>query len=121
MAHSLSFVFLDGREIAASTPRGVIEALRAAEPEAPADLGRYLAMLAIRAAIVFDIALDVGAPGADIDVRCRHTLSSMLAHGWLRVKGVTPPWRPRERRRPLAHAMMARASAPAETTAFELL
>ena len=49
MAHSLSFVFLDGREIAASTPRGVIEALRAAEPEAPADLGRYLAMLAIRA------------------------------------------------------------------------
>ena len=35
MSRSLTFVYLDGREIQGATPREVLEALRAGEPTRP--------------------------------------------------------------------------------------
>jgi hypothetical protein len=42
MSRSLTFVYLDGREIRGATPREVLEALRAGESASPLDLGRVL-------------------------------------------------------------------------------
>ena len=98
MPRTLSFVYLDGRDIEASTPCGVIEALRAGEPNAPLDLDRYLDFLCRRGAVMFGVALDVGIAESGLEVRCRRALSSLLQNGWLRAKAAAPVWPPRERR-----------------------
>ena len=77
-------VFIDGREVVAHSPTSFFEALRQGEPNAPADLGRYLDLLRSRGQIGFDVNLDVGPPGAGIDARCVHALASLLSHGWVR-------------------------------------
>jgi hypothetical protein len=97
MSRSLTFVYLDGREIQGATPREVLEALRAGEPASPSDLGRFLDLVYSRAALTFSIALDVGDPRASVDARCRVALSSLVQHGWLRVKEDRVAW-PRARR-----------------------
>jgi hypothetical protein len=101
MSRALSFVYLDGREIEGSSPREVFEALRGGEPGAPDDLGCYLDLLCSREALMFSVAPDVGAPDADIDLRCRQALASFIQQGWLRVKKAPPAtWPPRPRPRP---------------------
>ena len=107
MSRSLTFVYLDGREIRGATPREVLEALRAGESASPSDLGRFLDLIYTRAALTFSIALDVGDPGASLDVRCRAALTSLIQHGWLRVKEDRVSW-PRTRRT----APMAERKAP---------
>jgi hypothetical protein len=96
MSRSLTFVYLDGREIEGSSPREVIEALRAGESSAPEDLGRFLDLVYGRAALTFSIALDVGDARANIDARCRAALASLVQHGWLRIKEDRVSW-PRAR------------------------
>ena len=108
MSRSLTFVYLDGREIQGTTPREVLEALRAGESASPIDLGRFLDLVYTRAALTFSIALDVGVPGGSLDVRCRAALASLIQHGWLRVKEDRVSW-PRARRT----ASMAERKAPA--------
>ena len=51
MSRSLTFVYLDGREIQGATPREVLEALRAGESASPIDLGRYHDLIYTRAAL----------------------------------------------------------------------
>ena len=97
MSRSLTFVYLDGREIRGATPREVLEALRDGESAPPGDLGRFLDLVYTRAALTFSIALDVGDPRASLDVRCRVALTSLLQHGWLRIKEDRVSW-PRARR-----------------------
>jgi hypothetical protein len=97
MSRSLTFVYLDGREIQGATPREVLEALRDAESAPPDDLGRFLDLVYSRAALTFSIALDVGDPRASVDVRCRVALTSLVQHGWLRIKEDRVSW-PRARR-----------------------
>jgi hypothetical protein len=92
MSRNLTFVYLDGREIEGSSPREVIEALRAGESSAPEDLGRFLDLVYSRAALTFSIALDVGDARANIDARCRAALASLIQHGWLRLKQRTAAW-----------------------------
>ena len=53
MSRSLTFVYLDGREIRGATPREVLEALRAGESASPLDLGRFLDLIYTRAALPF--------------------------------------------------------------------
>jgi hypothetical protein len=77
--------FMDGREIAARSPASFFEALRQDEPNVPADLGRYLDQLRSRGSLGFGVDLDVGHPGAEINDRCTHALSSLIAHGWVRL------------------------------------
>jgi hypothetical protein len=77
-------VFMDGRHVAAQSPVSFFEALREGEPNAPADLGHYLDRLRSRGAIGFGVNLDVGSPGAGLDARCVHALSSLISHGWVR-------------------------------------
>ena len=117
MTPSLSFVYVDGREIAASSPAGVVEALRAGERGAPSDLGRFLDVLATRAALRYHITIDVGGPLEATDARCRRALASLVKLGWLRVNTPqTPVWPPRERPRP-APAVPLPAEAEAVTSA----
>ena len=111
MSRSLTFVYLDGREIQGTTPREVLEALRAGESASPIDLGRFLDLTYSRAALTFSIALDVGVAGASLDVRCRAALASLIQHGWLRVKEDRISW-PRARRT----ATMAERKAPLAAT-----
>jgi hypothetical protein len=92
MSRSLTFVYLDGREIQGGSPREVLEALRAGEPASPRDLGRFLDLIYSRAALTFSISLDVGDPRASVDARCRVALSSLVQHGWLRVKEDPVSW-----------------------------
>ena len=109
MRRSLTFAYVDGREIQGATPREVLEALRAGESAAPSDLGRFLDLIYSRAALTFSIALDVGDPRASVDVRCRVALASLIQHGWLRVKEDRVSW---PRARPTASAdRKARAAA----------
>ena len=108
MSRSLTFVYLDGREIQGASPREVLEALRAGEAASPGDLGRFLDLVYSRAALTFSIALDVGDPRADLDTRCRVALASLVQHGWLRLEEDRSSW-PRERR----NAPMAPRKAPA--------
>ncbi len=110
MSRCLSFVYLDGREIEASSPREVFEALRTGEPGAPADLGRHLDLLYSRGILMFSVVLDVGATDGDLDARCRQALASLLRHGWLRIKRTEPTWPPR-RRRPVPASKAAPPSA----------
>jgi hypothetical protein len=95
MSRSVSFVYLDGREIVASSPRQVFEALREGESTAPEDLGRYLDLLYGRGALMFSISLEVGSPSAALDARCKQALASLIQHGWLRIKKAPPARRPR--------------------------
>jgi hypothetical protein len=108
MTRALSFVFLDGREVEGSTPRAVFEALRKGEASAPDDLGRYLDLLASREALTFSVVPDVGAAGADVDVRCRQALASFIEHGWLRVKKAPATWPPQPRRPHAAAVALAK-------------
>jgi hypothetical protein len=85
MAPVWHLVFMDGREVVARSAASFFEALRQDEPNAPADLGRYLDQLRSRGSIGFGVDLDVGYPGAEIDDRCTHALSSLIAHGWVRL------------------------------------
>jgi hypothetical protein len=78
-------VFMDGREVVARSPASFFEALRQDEPNVPADLGRYLDQLRSRGSLGFGVDLDVGHPGAEINDRCTHALSSLIAHGWVRL------------------------------------
>jgi len=67
MNRSLSFVYLDGREVEGSSPRGVLEALRDGDAAAPPhDLGRFLDLVSSRGALTFSVTLEVGEPGADL-------------------------------------------------------
>ncbi|PYQ50130.1 MAG: hypothetical protein DMF78_16535 [Acidobacteria bacterium] len=119
MTPSLSFVYVDGREIRASSPLGVMEALRAGERGAPSDLGRFLDVLSTRAALRYHITIDVGEPLEAIDPRCRRALASLVKLGWLRVsKAPAVVWPPRERPRPtpLAAAAPAADAVPAVTS-----
>ena len=110
MSRSLTFVYLDGREIQGSSPREVLEALRAGEPASPGDLGRFLDLVYSRAALTFSIALDVGDPRASLDTRCRVALASLVQHGWLRLKDDRVSW-PRPRRAtPMAQRKAATAA-----------
>jgi hypothetical protein len=109
MSRSLTFVYLDGREIQGATPREVLEALRDKETAPPDDLGRFLDLIYSRAALTFSIALDVGDPRASLDVRCRAALASLVQHGWLRIKEDRVSW-PRARR---SASMAERKVAPA--------
>jgi hypothetical protein len=112
MSRSLTFVYVDGREIQGESPRDVLEALRAGESASPADLGRFLDLIYTRAALTFSIALDVGDPRQSLDLRCRAALASLIQHGWLRVKEDRVSW-PRARRT----ATMAERKAPAAAAA----
>ena len=106
MTPSLSFVYVDGREIEASSPTGVVEALRVGERGAPSDLGRFLDVLATRAALRYHITIDVGGPLEATDARCRRALASLVKLGWLRVnKPQAAVWPPRERPRPTPAAI----------------
>jgi len=96
MSRSLTFVYIDGREIQGSSPREVLESLRGGEATPPADLGRFLDLIYTRAALTFSISIDVGDPQANIDTRCRVALASLIQHGWLRVKEDRAAW-PRAR------------------------
>jgi hypothetical protein len=112
MTPNLSFVYVDGSEIQASSPVGVFEALRAAERGAPSDLGRFLDVLSTRAGLRYHITIDVGEPLEAIDLRCRRALASLVKLGWLRVhKTPAVVWPPRERLRPTATAALAPADA----------
>ena len=110
MSRSLTFVYLDGREIQGATPREVLEALRAGESASPSDLGRFLDLVYSRAALTFSIALDVGDPRASLDARCRAALASLVQHGWLRIKEDRVSW---PRARPTAPMAERKASAAA--------
>jgi hypothetical protein len=96
MSRNLWFTYVDGREIAAASPREVMESLRADDPAAPQDLGHFLDLLRVRGERAH--VLDVGAPGDDLDLRCRKALVSLIGHGWLRVMKSEATWPPRERR-----------------------
>jgi hypothetical protein len=98
MSRSLWFTYVDGREIAAASPRAAMESLRAGDASAPEDLGRFLDLLRIRGERAFAHVLDVGAPGDDLDLRCRKAVVSLTRHGWLRVMKPEATWPPRERR-----------------------
>jgi hypothetical protein len=107
MTPNLSFVYVDGSEIQASSPAGVFEALRAAEPGAPSSLGRFLDVLSTRAGLRYHITIDVGEPLEAIELRCRRALASLVKLGWLRVnKTPAVAWPPRERARPTAIAAL---------------
>ena len=80
------FVFIDGREVAADSPASLFEALRRGEPNAPADLGRYLDLLRSRGCLGFGVDLDVGSAGAAIAERCARALLSLMSHGWVRCR-----------------------------------
>jgi hypothetical protein len=110
MSRSLTFVYLDGREIRGCSPREVLEALREGEPASPVDLGRFLDLVYSRAALTFSIALDVGDPRASLDARCRAALASLVQHGWLRIKEDRVSW---PRARPTAPMAERKASAAA--------
>ncbi|PYQ40423.1 MAG: hypothetical protein DMF77_18440 [Acidobacteria bacterium] len=98
MSRSLAFVYLDGREVEGSSPRQVLEALRDGDVAAPPhDLGRFLDLVSSRGALTFSVTLEVGEPGADLDGRCRQALTSLIQHGWLRVKKTSASWPPRAR------------------------
>jgi hypothetical protein len=116
MTPNLSFVYVDGTLIQASSAVGVFEVLRAAEAGAPSDLGRFLDVLSTRAGL-HHIAIDVGGPLEAIDLRCRRALASLVKLGWLRVHR-TPAavWPPRERARPKAIAAFAPADAGTAVT-----
>jgi hypothetical protein len=101
MIRSLSFVYLDGREVEGSSPREIIEALRAGEDFAPAFLGPYLDLLHRRGE-VWSVDLKVGGGDEDIDLRCRQALASLIRHEWLRAKTAPPTWPPRPRPRGVA-------------------
>ena len=98
MTRNLWFTYVDGREIVAATPREALESLRAGDASAPADLGRFLDLLAARAELAFAHRLDVGLPGDDLDLRCRMALVSLTQHGWLRVMKPETVWPPVARR-----------------------
>jgi hypothetical protein len=98
MSRNLWFTYVDGREIAAASPREVMESLRAGDTSGPEDLGRFLDVLRIRGERAFAHVLDVGAAGDDLDLRCRKALVSLVEHGWLRVMKPEATWFPRERR-----------------------
>ena len=100
MSRNLWFTYVDGREIAAASPREVMESLRAGDTSGPEDLGRFLDLLATRGERAFAHVLDVGAPGDELDLRCRKALVSLIQHGWLRVMKPETTWPPRERRPP---------------------
>jgi len=119
MTPTLSFVYVDGREIEAASPLGVMQALRAGERGAPSDLGRFLDVLSTRAALRYHIAIDVGEPLEAIDARCRRALASLVKLGWLRVrKAPAVVWPPRERPRatPLAATTPAADAAATVTS-----
>jgi hypothetical protein len=80
------FVFVDGREVEAASPVGFFEALRRTESSAPGDLDGYLALLRSRAGLFYGVDLDVGPPGLDVATRCQAALSTLMSHGWVRVK-----------------------------------
>ncbi len=110
MIPSLSFEYVDGREVHASSPVGVFEALRAAEPGAPSDLGRFVDVLSTRAGLRYHIGIDVGEPLEAIDLRCRRALASLVKLGWLRVtRAPAVAWPPRERPRAAMIAVAAKA------------
>jgi hypothetical protein len=111
MSRSLTFVYLDGREIQGSTPREILEALRAGESSSPADLGRFLDLIYSRAALTFSIALDVGDPRSSLDARCRVSLTSLVQHGWLRVKEDRVSWPRARRTAPMAERKRPAAAA----------
>jgi hypothetical protein len=100
MSRNLWFTYVDGREIAAASPRAVLESLRAGDPSAPEGLERFLDVLSIRIQLAFAHTLDVGVAGEDLDLRCRKALVSLIEHGWLRVSKPEATWPPRERRGP---------------------
>ena len=100
MSRNLWFTYVDGREIAAASPRQVIESLRAGDTSGPEDLGRFLDLLAARGQRAFTHVLDVGSAADDLDLRCRKALVSLIEHGWLRVMKPETVWPPRERRPP---------------------
>jgi hypothetical protein len=117
MTPNLSFVYVDGSQIQASTPVGVFEILRAAEPGAPSNLGRFLDVLSTRAGLRYQITIDVGGPLEAIDVRCRRALASLVKLGWLRVhKTPAVVWPPRERVRPTTTAALVPADAGTAVT-----
>ena len=59
MSRSLSFVYLDGREVEGSSPRQVLEALRDGDAAAPPhDLGRFLDLVSSRGALTFSVTLE---------------------------------------------------------------
>jgi hypothetical protein len=96
MSRSLTFVYIDGREIQGSSTREVLESLRGGEAAPPADLGRFLDLIYTRAALTFSISIDVGDPRANVDARCRVALVSLIQHGWLRIMEDRASW-PRAR------------------------
>ena len=98
MSRKLWFTYVDGREIAAASPRAVLESLRAGDPSTPQDLGHFLELLGNRSAGAFGHTLDVGIAGEDLDLRCRKAVVSLIQHGWLRVSKPEATWPPRERR-----------------------
>ena len=110
MSRSLTFVYLDGREIQGTSPREVLEALRAGETASPGDLGRFLDLVYSRAALTFSIALDVGDPRASLDTRCRAALASLVQHGWLRIKEDRVSWPRAQRTAPSAERKTAAAA-----------
>jgi len=100
MARNLWFTYVDGREIVATTPREALESLQMGDATAPEDLGRFLDLLAANAQVATGDTLEVGAPGEELDVRCRKALVSLVQHGWLRVLKPQAVWPPAARRAP---------------------
>ena len=95
MSRSLTFVYLDGREIRGATPREVLEALRNGESASPLDLGRFLDS-STPAPPSPSRSRSTSALGASLDVRCRAAVTSLIQHGWLRIKEDRGAWpRPR--------------------------
>ncbi|HUG54218.1 MAG TPA: hypothetical protein VMR21_11475 [Vicinamibacteria bacterium] len=101
MTPTLVLIDLDGREVEGSSPREIIEALRAAEDFAPSDLGSYLDLLGRRGE-AWNAHLEVGGGEDDLDLRCRKALASLIRSGWLRAKAAPPAWPPRPRPRAAA-------------------
>lgn len=104
MTRNLWFTYVDGREIAAATPREALESLQAGDATAPEHLGRFLDLLAANAQVASGHTLDVGFPGEDLELRCRKALVSLTRHGWLRVMKPEAVWPPVSRRAPASGA-----------------
>ena len=86
MPRTRCFVYVDGREVEAASPMGFFEKLRSMEHSPPSDLAHYLDLLRARARIFYGLDLDTGPPQIDLQSRCQTALSSLMGHGWVRVK-----------------------------------
>jgi hypothetical protein len=88
MPRTRCFVYVDGREVEAASPLAFFEKLRSMENSPPPDLARYLDLLRARARIFYGLDLDTGLPQVDVHTRCQTALSSLMGHGWVRVKAM---------------------------------